>query len=140
VHFTDCANGCPLVHRRTGGLTTLDHAARKGHLEVVRLLAPIPIPQPSSAIHNNLVSDEFKTHEHDLSEGLLSSAVPGNLEVSQYLVWDSEGAAVNFAPSSRVTPLYCAASTGNLELVQFLLASGADPKVRTRYRTPPLQR
>lgn len=92
------------MHRHTGGLTALDHAAHKGHLEVVRLLAPIPIPQPSSAIHNSLVSDEFKTQEHDLSEGLLSSALPGNLEASKYLV--GEGAAVNFAPSNRVTALH----------------------------------
>ncbi|KAJ7819961.1 ankyrin repeat-containing domain protein [Mycena olivaceomarginata] len=49
-----------------------------------------------------------------------------------------EGAAVNFAPSNRVTPLYCAASTGNLELVQFLLASGADPDLRAQYGIPPL--
>jgi ankyrin repeat protein len=125
------------VHRRTGGLTALDHAARKGHLEVVRLLAPIPIPQSSSAVHDGLVSDEFKTQEHYLSEGLLSSALAGNLEVSQYLI--REGAAANFSPSfDRVTPLYFAASTGNLELVQLLLASGADPDMRAQYGTPPL--
>jgi ankyrin repeat protein len=124
------------AHRRTEGLTALDHAAREGHLEIVRLLASIPIPQSSSAVHDGLVSDEFETQEHYLSEGLLSSALPGNLEVCQYLV--GEGAAVNFAPSNRVTPLYCAASTGNLELVQFLLASGADPDLRTQYGIPPL--
>ncbi|KAJ7361103.1 ankyrin repeat-containing domain protein [Mycena albidolilacea] len=113
------------VHKRTGGLTALDHAACKGHLEIVRLLASIPIPQSSSAVHDGLVSDEFETQEDYLSEGLMSSAYAGNLEVSQYLI--REGAAANYAPSNRVTPLYYAASTENLELVQFLLASGADP-------------
>ncbi|KAJ7837328.1 hypothetical protein B0H14DRAFT_2589193 [Mycena olivaceomarginata] len=118
------------VHRRTGGLTALDHAARKGHLEIVRLLASIPIPQSSSAVHDGLVSDEFETQEHYLSEGFLSSVLAGNLEVSQYLI--GEGAAVNFAPSNRVTtPLYYATSTGNLELVQ-----SYSPRVLTQTYAP----
>ncbi|KAJ7361089.1 ankyrin repeat-containing domain protein [Mycena albidolilacea] len=124
------------AHRRTEGLTALDHAARGGHLETVRLLASVPIPRSVSAEHHGLVLDEFETQEHYLSEGLLSSALAGNLEVSQYLI--REGAAANYAPSNRFTPLYCAASTGNLELVQFLLASGADPDLRAQYGTPPL--
>ncbi|KAJ7876104.1 hypothetical protein B0H14DRAFT_2714611, partial [Mycena olivaceomarginata] len=43
------------AHRRIEGLTALDHAAREGHLEIVRLLASIPIPKSSSTVHDGLV-------------------------------------------------------------------------------------
>ncbi|KAF8204376.1 ankyrin repeat-containing domain protein [Mycena galopus ATCC 62051] len=104
--------------RNRGGSTALDWAACDGHLEIVRLLAPI---------HNHATPPltEFETREY-LSHPLIESAVTGNLELSKYLL--AEGADVNFhsARDGR-PPLYHAAAHNHLDMVQFLIASGADP-------------
>jgi ankyrin repeat protein len=63
----------------------------------------------------------------------------GNLEISQYLV--SEGADVNFLDGPRqsaVTPLVFAARIDNVQFVQLLLASGADPNLHIAYGLIPL--
>jgi ankyrin repeat protein len=52
----------------------------------------------------------------------------GNLEISQYLV--SEGADVDFLDDGA-TSLALATGTDNVELVQLLLGSGADPDLHS---------
>ncbi|KAF8204497.1 ankyrin repeat-containing domain protein [Mycena galopus ATCC 62051] len=127
-----------IVHSRgNADLTALDYAARGGHLEIVKLLAPIPIPMPSSDVPPD--SDDFETQERYLSIALMESSGDGNLEVAQYLI--SEGASPNFLDENFYTgtALYRAASTANLALVQLLLASGADPNLqRSAPEFPPI--
>ncbi|KAF7347311.1 Ankyrin repeat domain containing protein [Mycena venus] len=117
--------------------TPLDYAAQRGHMDIVRLLAPIPYSMLCSSDISNGVplpraSDRFEKHKQYLSVALVDSARAGNREISEYLV--SEGADVNFTREDAAcgTPLYWAAGTNNLALVQFLLASGADPDLQPR--------
>ncbi|KAJ7819950.1 ankyrin repeat-containing domain protein, partial [Mycena olivaceomarginata] len=109
-----------MVHKRAGGRpggTALDYAARNNHLEIVKLLAPIPVPGSSTPIEAQY-----------LNIALLAAVQGSNVEISEYLV--SEGADVNFLdPWEGGTPLSCAAETNNLSLVQFLISAGADPNL-----------
>ncbi|KAK7063697.1 ANK-REP-region domain-containing protein [Favolaschia claudopus] len=112
------------VHARRGyGLnaTALDYAARHRYVEIVWLLAPVPVPSS--------VSDSTKERRTYLSFALLHSVKAKSTEVSEYLV--SQGADVNYlgGDTHGGTPLYFAAGTDNLELVQFLLSAGANPNL-----------
>jgi ankyrin repeat protein len=118
------------VHARRDRWTALDYAAHNGHVDVVGILAPIPLPcSAPEDISEESNSDEPETQAEYLSHGLLQSARAGNLEISQYLI--SEGAQINFINDyfSGNTPLSSAAGADNLGLVQLLLASGADPNL-----------
>ncbi|KAF8204373.1 ankyrin repeat-containing domain protein [Mycena galopus ATCC 62051] len=121
------------VHNRSGSKkTALDYAVLNGHMEIVRLLAPIQMP--SSEIHNRTSQSPTESDKQYLGSALIASAKaqPFSLEMSEYLI--AEGADVNFIREDyceTVTPLYCAAGA-NLELVQFLLALGADPNLDRR--------
>ncbi|KAF8204144.1 ankyrin repeat-containing domain protein [Mycena galopus ATCC 62051] len=117
--------------------TALDYAARMEHLEIVRLLAPIPNTDPiiRDGIPPLPVSIVIQPDKLYLSSALIQSVKKGNLEISQYLV--SQGADVNFFDIRLYggTPLYFAAGTENLQLVSFLLASGADPNLNLNDNT-----
>ncbi|KAF8127081.1 ankyrin repeat-containing domain protein [Mycena galopus ATCC 62051] len=116
-------------YARTGvhNTTALDYAARLGQMDIVKLLAAIPPPKPS------LSRAEY------LSSAFAEALLAGNNDICKILI--SEGADINsfsikFSPG---TPLSSAARTGNLPLVQFLLALGADPNVHSnRDTTVPL--
>ncbi|KAJ6541784.1 ankyrin repeat-containing domain protein [Mycena capillaripes] len=99
----------------TGPMTALDYAARYAHIDIVKILAPIPAPAAA-----------LRSRRQYLSLALIEAVKIGNPEISEYLI--SEGADVNFYDPPYPTPLYVAAGTDNLELVQ-LLASGALPNV-----------
>ncbi|KAF8136008.1 ankyrin repeat-containing domain protein [Mycena galopus ATCC 62051] len=108
------------VHRRKNGVTALDTATMLGHLEIVRLLAPIRMPS---------TSDTFQ--KRYLSLALQKSAMTGQLEITKYLV--SEGADVDFLDTLAAcdyAPLTFAAGQ-NITLVQFLLGAGASPNLRS---------
>ncbi|KAJ7837345.1 ankyrin repeat-containing domain protein [Mycena olivaceomarginata] len=78
-----------MVHKHDADArTALDYAVHKGHLEIVKILVPIPIP--------------------------------------------------SFIDRDGGTPLFHAAGSANLGLVQFLLTSGADPNLPTRFGSTPL--
>ncbi|KAJ6520482.1 ankyrin repeat-containing domain protein [Mycena sanguinolenta] len=121
VHAREC------FHR-----TALDYAVLGGHLEVVRLLAPFPIPNPDGT------APGFETHGEYLGLALIESVQSGNKEISEYLL--SSGADVNFLSSrySAPTPLHYAVDTGNVEMVQLLLKNGANPNLHDTYEIPPL--
>ncbi|KAF7337756.1 Ankyrin repeat protein [Mycena sanguinolenta] len=114
------------VHALEGlRMTALDHAALAGHIDVVRLLAPVPVPSSGTRAGVPL----RYTHDQYLGLALIESARAGHLEISQYLV--SKGADVNCfdAQHLHTTPLYYATLSDNLALVQLLLDSGADPNL-----------
>ncbi|KAJ6520450.1 ankyrin repeat-containing domain protein [Mycena sanguinolenta] len=113
------------VHARRGlnRWTALDYAARLGHLEITRILAPIPWPGPRVDGGPPADPDPVQAHREYLSVALIHSVRAEKTEVSEYLV--SEGADV--FKSLNGTPLYHAAATKNVGLVQFLLAAGVDP-------------
>ncbi|KAF7337753.1 hypothetical protein MSAN_02249100 [Mycena sanguinolenta] len=105
--------------------TPLDCAARNEHMEIVRLLAPIPMPSPDVFLKiSPSISVQLESQGQYLGRALIEAIGTSNLEISRYLV--SEGADVNVYQNFN-TPLNKAISSKNLELVQFLLASGADP-------------
>jgi ankyrin repeat protein len=129
------------AHTRHGlftNATALDRAAKYGHKEVVRLLAPIPLPAISipnrvaiaSFLPLNLppVLSGFETRRQYLSLALMESAKAGNIEICEYLI--SEGADVNFLEEICIAPpLYFAVQADNLAVVQLLLAAGAQPNL-----------
>ncbi|KAJ7361289.1 ankyrin repeat-containing domain protein [Mycena albidolilacea] len=111
--------------------TPLYSAASNGHMEIVKLLAPIP----RSGLRNDPPGE---IQQQYLGEALQASARAGELEICQYLIM--EGADINFfrRGSGGFPPLFGAAGVGNLELVQFLLAFGADPNLKTQHGSTPI--
>ncbi|MCK4265417.1 ankyrin repeat domain-containing protein [Candidatus Babeliales bacterium] len=68
-----------------------------------------------------------------ISSGLLGLAVheevsKGNVEAIE--AWLNDGGDVNVATRHGYTPLHCAAAAGHVELVKYLLAHGADIRIR----------
>ncbi|KAJ7361113.1 ankyrin repeat-containing domain protein [Mycena albidolilacea] len=132
---------CTPLHiaAHTGGLEMVTprqrwiiYAVHKGHLEIVKLLVPIPVP--SFVVRDGLVSNG-----RYLGDGLVQSTAAGDLEISQYLIM--AGADVNHdrgGYNMRDTSIPIAAGSANLGLVQFLLASGADPNLPTHFGSTPL--
>ncbi|KAJ7196175.1 ankyrin repeat-containing domain protein [Mycena haematopus] len=110
--------------------TPLHCAANFGHTEIVRLLAPIPIPQPAIS--------PFLSRTHYLSVALNVAVRAGHMEISRYLI--SEGADVNFFDREFVggTALSDAVSAKDPALALFLLASGADPNLHNHDAVIPL--
>ncbi|KAF8204498.1 ankyrin repeat-containing domain protein [Mycena galopus ATCC 62051] len=133
--------GEEMVHTREsdGGMTALDWAAHCGHMDIVKLLAPIPIgataviPHPPLVARSDVVlppvSLRFQTQAQYLAGALLQSVMLGHREISEYLVL--EGADVDYLDRRFYsgTVLYHAVESNNLDLVQLLLASGADPNL-----------
>ncbi|KAF7337772.1 ANK-REP-REGION domain-containing protein [Mycena sanguinolenta] len=115
------------VHARRGlnRWTALDYAARLGHLETARILAPIPRPRLDGGPPSD--PDPVRAHREYLSVALIHAVKGrgGNREIAEYLV--SEGADV--FKNLNGTPLYHAAATKNVGLVQFLLDAGANPNL-----------
>jgi len=109
------------VHARQGGddRTALDYAAYRGHMDIVKLLVPIPFPTPTG--RGLLAAQETRTQY--LSLALIDAIVAQKSEISQYLI--SEGADVNFGPTGT-NLLVRAVGTENVGLVELVLASCAD--------------
>ncbi|KAJ7361111.1 ankyrin repeat-containing domain protein [Mycena albidolilacea] len=113
------------VHARSPyGLTALDHAARDGHMDNVRVLVPIH-PSPAAPF----------SHIHYLSKALIQGIE--NIEITQSLI--AAGADVNFlllaakaAPNShdRAIPIFLAIHLSNLPTVRALIDAGADIHIR----------
>ncbi|KAJ6520414.1 ankyrin repeat-containing domain protein [Mycena sanguinolenta] len=110
------------VHAHSLPETALDIATRNGYMGVVRLLAPIPVP--SSDVCPEISpspSVQLETQRRYLGRALKEAIKMGHLKISEFLV--SQGADISFCPGAVTNAL----SSRNLGLVQFLLASGADP-------------
>ncbi|KAF7337804.1 ANK-REP-REGION domain-containing protein [Mycena sanguinolenta] len=135
-----------MAHKRCC-LTALDCAVLKGHLEVVELLASIPCPKKykggcrwriSRRKIKRVPMPEFETDEDYLDLALINSVEAGHEDIAKFLL--SQGAHVNFLADERgaASPLWHAVDTGNVEMVQLLLTSGADPNLKDRFGIPPL--
>ncbi|KAJ6520483.1 ankyrin repeat-containing domain protein [Mycena sanguinolenta] len=128
----------------TGHGTALDWAVRYGHLEVVKLLAPVPLPDSDVRNMNGTIAAPYipgtvHTHEQYLNVSLIEAVYEGFTEIAEFLL--SAGANVNFVDNVELgSLLYHAAGTGNLAMVQLLLGSGADPNFADRRGIPPLFR
>ncbi|KAJ7242550.1 ankyrin repeat-containing domain protein [Mycena haematopus] len=103
----------------------LDSGADSGviMMDIAQLIAPHPISLSGASI----TSPTIETRERYLSIALRESAKYRHFEISQHLI--SKGADVNFLDNRFhfSTPLFYAVGSQSLELVQLLLASGADP-------------
>ncbi|HVS63710.1 MAG TPA: ankyrin repeat domain-containing protein [Thermoanaerobaculia bacterium] len=118
---------------RQGGLTPLLHAARGGHVEATKALLAggADVDQPSAGDHTS---------------PLLMATLNGRFDLAMLLL--AQGADPTLASDAGVTPLYAAINvqwaphafypqpspaqetTTHLELMQALLAAGADPNAR----------
>lgn len=124
--------------------TPLVLAARKGNLEIVKLLIAAKAdvnfrasgdetPLMAAAGHGHLevtqylVSQRAEVNRKVSGDGtaLLVAARGGHLPVVQYLV--DQGAEVNAQVGGDGTPLICAARSGRYAVAKFLLEKGADP-------------
>ncbi|KAF8208142.1 ankyrin repeat-containing domain protein [Mycena galopus ATCC 62051] len=106
--------------------TALDYAVFGGHLEIVRILAPIPMPSSGDSIDVPPGSNAY------LGAALILAVSVGNIEICEYLI--SQGADANFVGLPGCPALFYAFD--NLALVQLLLASGADPNLWDRHGKP----
>ena len=103
--------GADIDLRDTNGDRPLDWAARYGETEIVRLLAAGAKPNPEDIPYVNVPLVEALNGGHFAAAGLLIEA----------------GASVNRADDFDGTPLYNAASSDNVAMVELLLRLGADP-------------
>ncbi|KAF7337657.1 ANK-REP-REGION domain-containing protein [Mycena sanguinolenta] len=109
--------------------TALDYAVFHEHLEIVKLLAQIPV---ASSVHHGVhapLGADGSRHVQYLSIALACAARAANLKMCEILI--SEGANINFLDADfyDCTVLCFASATQNLELVHSLLKSGADPNL-----------
>lgn len=99
--------------------TALDYAAHYGHVNAVRLLAPIHPPAPFS-------------HTQYLSLALVEAVVGKNTDISKYVI--SRGADVNFwADNAIFFMVHYAVLSYDLAVVRLLLAHGSDPAAVNPY-------
>ncbi|KAJ7819963.1 ankyrin repeat-containing domain protein [Mycena olivaceomarginata] len=123
-------NMLAMVHTRIDERTALNHAARNGHIEIVRLLAPILLPATSRPT---------SSRRDYLGLALTGAAgAPPGIEIPEYLI--SIGADVNYFDNyfQSGTTLCYAVWSDDLALVRFLLVSGADPNLYKHDRYNPL--
>ncbi|KAF7366418.1 Non-specific serine/threonine protein kinase [Mycena sanguinolenta] len=121
-------------------LSPLDYAVLGGHMEIIRLLAPVAIlaVSSSSSITIDLSDERILAHKQYLSQALVKSAFPGPLgekiAICEYLL--SEGADVNTLDGGRASSLGYATVHDYLATMQVLLAAGADPNLSHRDTVP----
>ncbi|XP_035703978.1 ankyrin repeat domain-containing protein 17 isoform X5 [Folsomia candida] len=132
-----------------GDLTPLMDAASQGHVEIVKLLIShgaevnaqsacgnSPLMYASAAGHDDIVKELLKAgaRVEDNNENghtpLMESASSGHTGVAKILL--DNGAGINTASNEfKESALTVACYKGHLEMVRFLLASGADQQHKT---------
>ncbi|KAJ3611925.1 hypothetical protein NHX12_020205 [Muraenolepis orangiensis] len=114
--------GESLARRLVGrsGDTLLHHAARHGHLEVMRFL-----------LAADRLGMDAERHNNDYKRPLHEAASRGHVGCVRYLL--AQGAAVDCLKRADWTPLMMACTRkGNSEVVGELLAHGADPCLKNK--------
>jgi cytohesin len=129
------AHGADLNAKATRGQTALMWAVAQRHHDVVRVLL-----QHGADVHarsgvwsqlwqtgpeQDIHPDYHATIQHGSNTALLFAARGGDLAIAKLLV--AAGANVNDVAASGVSATVLAAHSGNGELVEYLLAQGADP-------------
>ncbi|GAA5896655.1 uncharacterized protein JCM6883_006971 [Sporobolomyces salmoneus] len=136
----------------TTGFAPIHHAAKKGHLEVLRWLVEdcgamvgLEDSDGETALHKACLSGRVEIAEYLVGtqgveiEGtdndgwtpLHNAASIGSLPIVSLLL--SHGASLSPLSSHGFTPLMNAASKGHLPTVHLLLKRGADPLTRNRW-------
>lgn len=118
------AAGARLDARSRSGMAAFEHAASRGSLRALRLLAPlVDIDAPSEAIAQG------HGPPRDIGSTPMGLAVRSGHDDAVKLLLDL-GAEVDARSTAGHTPLLIAVFTGQEpELVEMLLAAGADPTV-----------
>jgi Ankyrin repeats (3 copies) len=92
------------------GTTFLELAIQNYHPEIVNALI-------DSGMNVNSLGGS--------SSPLMEAVILNKTDAAQLLI--EKGADIEFKDENDITPLICAASSGNLELVKILISSGANP-------------
>lgn len=111
---------------------------RDARLEVQQVAATVEVKDPAGAESwvtvGLLVSNEVEIERN----ALVAAALEEDLDLVKELIMN--GAKVNVRDKSLegMTPLHAAVETGNMEMMQFLLAYGAKPNIRDLSKRTPL--
>lgn len=87
----------------------------------------------SNALNNGANPNQRCMLQNELRTPIVLAAAERNLDITKILVL--HGANVNFAKSNKETALGVASNQGDVPLVKYLLAQGADPNYLTRIGT-----
>ncbi|WP_431113149.1 ankyrin repeat domain-containing protein [Variovorax paradoxus] len=118
-------------------------AAQRGHLEVVEMLLArgvdpqIGLNAAVKAGHLNVVRLLVGAGARADGRALVAAVSAEQLESARLLI--ALGAPVNEQSTAGLTALHCAAYSGNIEMVELLLAQGADPSIIDQEGKTPAQ-
>ena len=110
----------------TNGMAPLHYAAHLGHVGVIQLLLESGATGINIGDINGITPLHYAAGAGDRKRGI--SAGSGSFEVVKLLLATKQvniNTVINTLDAFRRTPLHCAAESGNLEVVKFLLDNGA---------------
>ncbi|KAF7366403.1 Non-specific serine/threonine protein kinase [Mycena sanguinolenta] len=133
------------VRHRGWDMSALDYAVVEGHMETVRVLAPMSILAASSSSSSSIAVDvsheRIQAHKEYLGKALVTCVARNSsgekIAICEYLL--SEGADVNtLDPRYGRSSLSNATVNDSLATMQLLLTAGADPNLGDKYGVVPL--
>jgi len=139
MHLHRC-RGCFV---RLHPLNLLFHASRSGNIPQVHSLLSAETDKGSLStlsdyINETVVDDDYEEDDEGWNTCLTEALAGGHLEVAGILI-QKAGADVNQASGSDgITPLLMGSMNGHSEVVEFLLANGANVNQASNYGETPL--